>query len=128
VAIRNIRRDIQPEIMLIEPTGLAIPTKIVEGIDMIPQLFPDFGDYEVDIIGVVDPVRFRIFVSKKGKFMAEQIEGSSIVMMNKIDIAPAEEVQFTEDWIRERMPDIVIKKVSALSGDGVEEALKEVCI
>jgi G3E family GTPase len=60
--------------------------------------------------------------------MAEQIEGSSIVMMNKIDIAPAEEVQFTEDWIRERMPDIVIKKVSALSGDGVEEALKEVCI
>ena len=117
VAIRNIRRDIQPEIMLIEPTGLAIPTKIVEGIDMIPELFPEFGEYAVDIIGVVDPVRFRLFVTKKGKFMAEQL-----------DVAPAEEMRFTEDWILERMPDIKVWKVSALNGDGVEEALKEVCI
>lgn len=128
VAIRNIRRDIQPEIMLIEPTGLAIPTNIVEGIDMIPELFPEFGEYTVDIIGVVDPVRFRLFVTKKGKFMAEQLEGSSMIMMNKIDVAPAEEMRFTEDWILERMPDIKVWKVSALNGDGVEEALKEVCI
>ena len=124
IAIRNIRRDLQPEIMLIEPTGLAIPTKIIEAIDMIP----DFGDYVADIIGVVDPVRFRLFVSKKGKFMAEQLEGSSIVMMNKIDVAPEAEIEFTEAWVKERMPDVDIKKVSALNGDGIEEALKEVCI
>ena len=124
IAIRNIRRDIQPEIMLIEPTGLAIPAKIIEAIEEIP----DFGDYVSDIIGVVDPVRFRLFVTKKGKFMAEQLEGSSTIMMNKIDVAPDAEIEFTEAWIRERMPDVRVRKVSALNGDGVEEALKEVCI
>ena len=124
IAIRNIRRDIQPEIMLIEPTGLAIPAKIIEAIEEIP----DFGDYVADIIGVVDPVRFRLFVTKKGKFMAEQLEGSSTIMMNKIDVAPDAEIEFTEAWIRERMPDVRVRKVSALNGDGVEEALKEVCI
>ena len=124
IAIRNIRRDLEPEIMIIEPTGLAIPTKIMEAIEEIPE----FGDYEASIIGVVDPVRFRLFVSKKGKFMAEQLEGSSTIMMNKIDVAPEAEIEFTEAWIRERMPDITISKVSALNGDGVEEALKEVCI
>ena len=124
IAIRNIRRDIQPEIMLIEPTGLAIPVKIIEAIEEIP----DFGDYVADIIGVVDPVRFRLFVTKKGKFMAEQLEGSSTIMMNKIDVAPDAEIEFTEAWIRERMPDVRVRKVSALNGDGVEEALKEVCI
>ena len=124
IAIRNIRRDIQPEIMLIEPTGLAIPAKIIEAIEEIP----DFGDYVADIIGVVDPVRFRLFVTKKGKFMAEQLEGSSTIMMNKIDVAPDAEIEFTEEWIRERMPDVRVRKVSALNGDGVEEALREVCI
>ncbi|MBO7205615.1 MAG: GTPase, partial [Candidatus Methanomethylophilaceae archaeon] len=94
IAIRNIRRDIQPEIMLIEPTGLAIPAKIIEAIEEIP----DFGDYVADIIGVVDPVRFRLFVTKKGKFMAEQLEGSSTIMMNKIDVAPDVEIEFTEAW------------------------------
>ncbi len=124
IAIRNIRRDLEPEIMIIEPTGLAIPTKIMEAIEEIPE----FGDYDASIIGVVDPVRFRLFVTKKGKFMAEQLEGSSMIMMNKIDVAPEAEIEFTESWIRERMPDITISKVSALNGDGVEEALKEVCI
>lgn len=128
VAVRNIRRDIQPEIMIIEPTGLAIPGKIMEAIDMIPELFPEFGEYDSNIIGVVDPVRFRIFVSKKGKFMAEQLEGSSMVLMNKIDIAPAEEIEFTEAWIAEHVPGATVRKVSALKGDGIEEALKEVCI
>ena len=110
--------------MLIEPTGLAIPTKIVEAIDSIPE----FGDYVVNIIGVVDPVRFRLFVTKKPKFMAEQLDGSSIIMLNKIDIASETEVEFTEAWIGERMPNIVVWKVSALRDEGIEEALKEICI
>ena len=124
IAIRNVRRDLEPEVMIIEPTGLAIPTKIMEAIEEIPG----FGDYESDIIGVVDPVRFRLFVSKKSKFMAEQLEGSSMVLMNKIDVAPEVEVEFTEAWIKERMPDVMFRKVSALTGEGVEDALKEVCI
>lgn len=124
IAIRNIRRDIQPEIMLIEPTGLAIPTKVVKAIEEIP----DFGDYVADIISVVDPVRFRLFVTKKGKFMAEQLEGSSMIMMNKIDVAPDAEIEFTEAWIRERMPDAKVRKVSALNGDGIEDTFKEVFI
>ena len=124
IAIRNVRRDLEPEVMIIEPTGLAIPTKIMEAIEEIPG----FGDYESDIIGVVDPVRFRLFVSKKSKFMAEQLEGSSMVLMNKIDVAPEAEVEFTEAWIKERMPDVMFRKVSALTGEGVEDALKEVCI
>ena len=124
IAIRNVRRDLEPEVMIIEPTGLAIPTKIMEAIEEIPG----FGDYESDIIGVVDPVRFRLFVSKKSKFMAEQLEGSSMILMNKIDVAPEAEVEFTEAWIKERMPDVMFRKVSALTGEGVEDALKEVCI
>ena len=124
IAVRNIRRDLEPEIMLIEPTGLAIPTKILEAIEQIPG----FGDYDADIIGVVDPVRFRLFVTKKGKFMTEQLLGSSIIMMNKIDVAPAEEIEFTEAWVEEHVSNVPVRKVSALTGDGIEGALKEVCL
>lgn len=124
IAVRNVRRDLQPEIMLIEPTGLAIPEKIIEAISEIP----DFGDYTSDIIGVVDPVRFRLFVSKKERFMAEQLDGSGAVLMNKADIASAEDQQFTETWIRDRGICDKPYKVSALTGEGMDIVLNEVCL
>lgn len=127
LAIRNVIVDINPEVVLIEPTGLALPVKIVEAIDSIPNLDPSVPKFdEPEIVGVVDAVRFPIFVRKKEEFVKEQIVGSKMVIMNKVDVASDKCKVDTEMWLSVNVGDIPVYRASAITGEGMKEALEAV--
>ena len=118
-AVNNITNERDPDVMIIEPTGLAIPSRVVNILDMIKGF-----DKKVNVIGVVDARRFHIFSEKKPAFITEQIKGSDIVLMNKIDVATPEEKKDTADWIADNIGITDIHPVSAKTGEGMDEVLK----
>ena len=127
IAVRNIAKDLNPDIMLIEPTGLALPCKIVEAIGGTKELFDDMPDFDApEIVGIVDAVRFPVFAKKKEKFVLEQLEGSKAVIINKIDVASAKCLADTEMWLSINVGKIPMYKTSALTGQGMKEALEAV--
>ena len=127
VAVRNIAKDVKPDIMLIEPTGLALPCKIVEAINGASELFSDMPAHDKpEIVGIVDAVRFPVFAVKKEKFVLEQLQGSKAVIINKIDVASAKCLADTEMWLSLNVGKIPMYKTCALTGEGMEEALEAI--
>ena len=123
----DVINDIKPDVMLIEPTGLALPSKIKETLNDSGELFEDMPRFdEPEIIGVVDAVRFPVFAAKKETFVRQQLEGSKAVLINKIDVASAKSLADTEMWLALNVGKVPMYKMSAITGEGVKEALEAV--
>lgn len=120
-AIVNIVDQLHPDVIIIEPTGLAIPSRIVEAIEGVKDL-----DKDMDIIGIVDAHRFGIFADKKPTFITEQIRGSDLILMNKIDVATPEQQESVRRWIADNIGRSDIIGVSAKTGEGMEQALEAI--
>ena len=114
--MRQIENEFNPDVLIIEPTGLALPHKVREIIRGTVE------EDEVSTIGIVDASRFRLLVSKKEEFMTMQISKSDAVWINKSDIADDDMIFEVCQWLREVCPGTPVYKVSGLTGEGLEEA------
>jgi len=84
--LSGIKKDFDPDILLIEPTGIAFPAQIKANIqDMDSELFTF-----APIICLVDGKRFIDEFKQIPRFVINQIAESEIIGINKIDITPAE--------------------------------------
>jgi G3E family GTPase len=114
-ALKNIEEDIDPDIIIVEPTGLALPFKVRELVESSGV------DAEgIYIIGITDVERFQILVSKKEEFIRRQMSGADFVLINKKDIAKPGQVEAIEAWFNKEFPDKEIMVVSAKTGENME--------
>ena len=101
---------VQPdtEVLLVEASGLTDPTGV-------KKLFgPDSRYTNIDYKGavcLVDAVRFPK-VYAKSRTVVKQIAASDVILINKTDIASAEELSRTTDLIRNQRPDAVVLETS----------------
>ena len=114
--MRNIERDIDPDILIIEPTGLALPHKVAE------MIRGTVDDEKVSIIGVCDAVRFQLLKEKKEDFIRMQLSKSDILWINKIDSVDSDEIRDVKEWLSSICPKVPIYQVSGKTGEGLEEA------
>ena len=77
-AMRYIETEMKPDVVIIEPTGLALPHKVV---DIIRGTVDEEA---TTIIGIVDAKRFAGLLEKKGDFLRMQISKSNVLLINKI--------------------------------------------
>jgi len=115
-ALTNIEEDIDPDIIIIEPTGLALPHKVKElvrssGID-------SEGTY---IIGISDVERFEPLISKKEEFIKRQMMGADFVLINKKDLAKPGQVESITGWFKKEFPDKKVMVISAKTGENLDE-------
>ncbi len=115
-ALKNIMKDIDPEIIIIEPTGLALPHKVKELVK-VSMIDPE----EIFIIGVADIQRFEDLIKKKEQFFSMQMKSSDFILINKCDIAKEGQLEEVESWIRERYPDKPIIPVSAKTEENLDK-------
>lgn len=116
-ALKNIKNDIDPDVILIEPTGLALPHKVK---DLVHASCID-EDCDV-IIGICDIQRFRDLIKKKEEFFTRQMQGSDFILINKCDVAQEGELEEATKWLNERFPNKPVIPVSVKEGTNLEKA------
>jgi G3E family GTPase len=114
-ALKNIEDDIDPDIIIIEPTGLALPHKVKELV--ASSGVESEGTF---IIGISDVERFEILISKKEEFIKRQMMGADFVLINKKDLAKPGQVESIEGWFKKEFPDKKVMIISAKTGENLD--------
>ncbi|MGD1074788.1 MAG: GTP-binding protein, partial [Thermodesulfovibrionales bacterium] len=101
--IRRIIKNISPEHLLIEPSGVASPSGVLEALDILKIA-------SVAVIGIVDATEFIDLHESKvyGTFFEDQILNSDLILVNKTDLAGEEMVNRTVALIEEINPKAII--------------------
>jgi len=118
-ALKNIKNDIDPDVIIIEPTGLALPHKVKE---MVRQACID--EDRCMIIGIADIQRFNDLVTKKEDFFTRQMHGSEFIMINKADLAKPGEIENATAWLKSRFPDKEVIPVSVKENTNLERVFE----
>ncbi len=113
--LKQIKSDIDPDILIIEPTGLALPHKVKQFVhtSMIDE-------DSCSIIGLADADRFDSLIEKKENFYKMQMSGSDIVLINKSDLVTKDEISHITAWFSENYPSKPVFSVSAKTDAGME--------
>ena len=113
--LKNIKRDLDPDIIIIEPTGLALPHKVKELVTS--SGIETDGTY---IIGITDVERFQILVSKKEEFIKKQMEAADFVLINKLDLAQPGQIDEIRGWFGKEFPSKEVFSISAKTGENMD--------
>ena len=107
-ALVEIHQDIQPDLLIIESTGIANPKDLLRNLAL-----PLFADRFIvqDRICVLDAANFTA-VYQAFQSVADQIAASSLFVLNKTDLADPEEIQRIEEIISGFVADPAILKTS----------------
>lgn len=98
-AVKEIKEKYNPMRLIIEPSGLAVPSGILEVLEPIA----DEWDLEIEaIIGIIDADSFlaNIHSGLFGDFYTDQITNSDIILINKSDLVNEKTIKNIEEEIR----------------------------
>lgn len=113
----ELRKFYNPDIVMIEPSGVAIPSSIDESIKMIKN------DIEKGpIIVIFDGERGEelLLDDELSKFIKRQLINANIIAINKIDVINEDKIKYYEELLRAINPNAIILKISAKNGIGLE--------
>ncbi len=122
--ITALSEQFQPEVILIEPTGVALPSKIrqilrrlklKESIEMVP------------VITLVDGSRFTKLFQEMQQFTIRQIEDANIVAINKKDLIGSKQMlSVMESSVQQLNPKATVLSISAKKVEGVKELVETI--
>jgi G3E family GTPase len=116
ILIENYR----PDIVLIEPTGIALPSKIREIVDGLSSISIE----QAPVVALVDGSRFRSMFKEMERFLIKQIKEADVVAINKADLIESKwDIELLKSAIRELNPSAYIFNMSAKRGDGINELI-----
>lgn len=97
--IQQIRERLSPERLVVEPSGLASPSGVLE-------VIASLGINPVTVICVIDPREFIDVYDTQmyGTFFEDQVRNADIVLINKIDLADAETTDHAESIVADMNP------------------------
>lgn len=111
--LQTLEEEFRPDVVIIEPTGIAFPGQIREEIEAMGLSELSF----TPVVTLVDPGRFGTEAKEIPRFIETQVKEAEILGINKVDVAPAEIVIATEKMLTELNPEARILKFSAKLGD-----------
>ncbi|NHV60889.1 MAG: GTP-binding protein [Candidatus Verstraetearchaeota archaeon] len=117
--LEELARSYSPDYVLIEPSGVSIPSSVKDGIGLVKGLNLEKGP----VIVLFDGERGHenLLDEDLGKFIKRQIAGADVVAINKIDAIGDEAARSQEELIRAVNPNAKILRISAKDGVGLEE-------
>ena len=118
--LKILHENYRPDIILIEPTGIAFPSKIrdiVNGLVDIPL-------EQAPVIALIDGERFRRMFREMEHFLIKQIKEADVIAINKTDLIESKwDIDLLKSAIRELNPSAYIFNMSAKRGDGMNELI-----
>lgn len=117
--LRIVAKEYQPDYVLIEPTGLALPNKV----NSIIRTSMVEAERNVSV-ALVDAYRAEGLFLETKAFFSRQIVGVDIVAINKVDLVSGERLAEVESLVQELVPGAKVLHISAKGGKGVRELMK----
>lgn len=105
INVMTIRKDLNPEWLVIEATGVAYPEKIKESIQAIP-------DIEIRLTALTDAKRWKRLLIPMQNLIRDQLHGAETILINKIDLVDAEMLAFVEDSVKGFNADAKVFKIT----------------
>ena len=101
--IRKIMENFSPDHLLIEPSGIAAPSGVLEALSSLPV-------QQVTVVGIVDATEFLELSDAEafGRFFEDQIENSDVVLINKTDLVDGETVEQTVLAVERMNPGAIV--------------------
>ncbi|MBI0583245.1 MAG: hypothetical protein ISF22_03355 [Methanomassiliicoccus sp.] len=118
--VEEIQDNIAPDLLVIEPTGVADPDAIVQAM----------AHYEKGEIGtirsavIVDASRFDVIMKALNRPLTAQIRSAFLVLINKMDTVDGSEIARMEGLLRDLNPTVPIIPISATEGTNVDQAVE----
>ena len=111
--VTNLHKNYNPDVLLIEPTGIAFPNMIKEEITRLDLADVTFAP----LVTLIDGSRFRHLMKEMKHFSRRQIEDAEILVINKADLIKPIELPIIEASVMELNPKATVFKLSAKKDD-----------
>lgn len=121
--LKLLQKEVGPDIVVIEPTGIADPEYILVSIKDVVGLDID----SVRVIVVIDGERFLRLRTMFERPLRNQLEMADLVLINKVDVISQQDLRSIEDNIRSFFK--YAGKILCARGDtgeGIPAVLKEI--
>lgn len=117
--LKILTKEYKPNLIIIEPTGIAIPTVIKKLVR-----YSTLNEDAMYTIGLVDAFRAEKLMKEAEKFFKIQLEGAEIVAINKIDLVHDGVREKVTQMVHNIVPDAKIVYVSAKKAEGLESLIQ----
>jgi G3E family GTPase len=107
--ISLLMKDFQPDILLIEPTGIAFPQVIKNEINLMDLK----GTIVAPLVTLIDGSRFKQLMKEVKHFSMRQIIDAEILGINKIDLMEPRQVPIVEASVQQLNPKAKVIQLSA---------------
>nr|WP_320024608.1 GTP-binding protein [uncultured Acetobacterium sp.] len=107
LGLHNIIRDFNPELIIMEATGVAYPDNIKK---TIGQSLPDL---DCHITCVTDAKRWLRLLRPMEMLLEGQLDAAEVILLNKVDLVDEDTLSTVEESIRTFNNDAAFFKVSA---------------
>lgn len=94
--LRLLEINMDPDMVIIEPTGIADPAHITNALDDVSGITVD----KLQVVIVLDAERFTKIKKMFERPLKNQIGEATLVLINKVDTVSEGEVQEIEDFVR----------------------------
>ena len=118
--VNTVASNIKPDLILVEPTGIADPANIIDTMKMYrgPKVDP------IRIFVVVDAVRFPLILRALTIPLKNQLNAADLIIINKIDESGPEAIQV----VKSSLGELGIRKrtisVSAVTGENLDQVVE----
>lgn len=121
--LEELGKNFHPDIVFVEPSGVAIPSAVKEGIGMADR---GRGAKVGPVVVLFDAAKAEEQLSDEGigHFVKRQLSGADIIAINKVDAVDEAHVREYEEKMRTINPTAKLVRTSALRGDGMNELIK----
>ncbi len=120
--IQILEENMNPDIVVIEPTGLADPDAIVHAMKHYPGNTPQ----RILSFVIIDVVRFPSVFKALSRPLSSQIRTADVILMNKIDAISSEMLASVEADIRSIDDSASIIAVSALNDINIDKVVDRI--
>jgi G3E family GTPase len=117
--VADIEANIDPDLIVIEPTGVADPEAIVDCM----QHYQGKKLRSIRAAVVVDASRFQVLMKAMGRPLTAQVRAADLILINKMDTVDAAALESIEKVLREINTAEPIIPISATEGTNVEKVV-----
>ena len=114
----TLANDIRPDIVIIEPTGIAVPDAIRQTVLLSARKHPVENGHTIVLFDTSRASKLLTYDTLK-RLVSLQIRDATIIGLSKCDLVTTQDIEAASRAVREINPKAEIVRLSIISGEGL---------